>query len=199
MPPLPGFDPLDPTANLIRKSGLSVGLVDAQGRTSRARLSNLGSQDLAIGENTRWTNAVGDVSNMGAYEWREDRVNSRLVTDAEVFDETYADAANVLYLVFQNNEGRVITTEVPAPQEQIFAADGVTMRQLPADAADDDTFEAKVRELIAASENVINTSFSPVNSYVFQRGYRTSRKTDLPRPSGAVPNVIEPATNTGTA
>ena len=89
--------------------------MDAQGRTARTRLSGWGAVDLAVGEKSRFANAVGEASNMGAYGWNEDRENYRLQSDAIVYDETYADAANVLYLVFQNNEGRTITTEVPWP------------------------------------------------------------------------------------
>jgi len=199
MPGLPGYDPLDPTANLVRRSGVSVALVDAQGRTSRTRISGLGSQDLAVGENSRFAQAVGEASNMGAYGWNEDKENFRLQTDATAFDETYASAENVLYMVFQNNEARTITMEVPAPKATVFAADGVTLRDLPADSANDDADEEIIRELIDATENVINTSFLPVNSYAFQRGYRSSRKTKLPRPTGGKPIVAEPGANTGTA
>ena len=73
----------------------------------------------------------------------------------------------------------------------------MTLRDLPADSANDDAVEAIIRELIDSALNVINTSFLPVNSYVYQRGYRTNRKTKLPRPSGAKPNVEEPGATTG--
>jgi hypothetical protein len=173
-------------------------MVDANGRRSNVRLSNLGSADLAVGENSRFVEAVGSVSNMGALGWTEDRENFRLVTDAEVYDEAYADAANVLYMVFQNNEGRMLTYEVPAPQAVIFEADGVTLRPLPTDSANDDAVEEAIRELIAASENIINTSFAPVNSYTFISGSRRPRKTDLPRPAGGRPQTVVPPANTGT-
>lgn len=199
MPGLPSYDPLNPTANLIRTSGLTVNFVDAYGRTTTSRLSGLGSQDLAIGENSRLAQAMGEASNMGAFGFSEDRDNRRLIVDATAFDETYPDASNVLYLVFQNNEGRTITTEVPAPQARLFEADGVTLKPLPADAANDTTETAIIRELIAATENVINTSFLPVNSYTFVRGSRRSRKVSLPQPASARPQVVEPGTGTGTA
>lgn len=199
MPGLPGYDPLDPTANLIRSSGLTVNFVDAFGRTTTARLSGLGAQDLAVGENSRLAQAMGEASNMGVYGFGEDRDNRRLIPDATAFDETYADATNVLYLVFQNNEGRTITTEVPAPQARLFESDGVTLKALPALAADDDTEQAIIRELIDASLNVINTSYLPLNSYTFVRGSRRSRKVSLPQPANARPQVVEPGTGTGTA
>jgi hypothetical protein len=82
--------------------------VDPFGRTTTTRVSGLGSADLAVGENSRFANAVGEASNMGAYGWQEDRDNERLIIDAIAFDETFADATNVLYMVFQNNEGRTI-------------------------------------------------------------------------------------------
>lgn len=199
MPGLPNFDPLDPTANLIRSSGLSVKLVDPFGRTTTTRVSGLGSADLAVGENSRFTNAVGEASNMGAYGWQEDRDNERLIIDAIAFDETFADATNVLYMVFQNNEGRVITFEVPAPKAVLFESDGVTLRPLPDNAADDDAEETIIRELIGAAQNIINTSFAPVNSYAFVRGTRRPRKVRLPAARAARPQSQEPATNTGTA
>lgn len=199
MPGMPGYDPTDPTANLIRSSNLSVKMVDAYGRTSRTLISGLGAQDLAIGENTRFTEAVGAVSNMGAYGFAETRDNDRLIVDAEVYDEAWSDASNVLYMVFQNNEGRTITYEVPAPQARFFESDGVTLIPLPANSADDNADEAIVRELILASQNVINTSFAPVNSYVFVRGSRRTRKQPLPAAKNARPTVTEPASNTGTS
>lgn len=194
MPGLPGYDPLDPTANMIRSSGVTVNFVDAFGRTTTARVSGLGSQDLAVGENTRLAQAMGEASNMGAYGFEEDKQNKRLIVDATANDETYADASNVLYMVFQNNEGRTITTEVPAPQARLFESDGVTLKPRT-----DATVGGIIGELIDACENVINTSFLPVNSYVFVRGSRRNRKVSLPAAAGARPQVAEPATGTGTA
>ncbi|MEO0564380.1 MAG: hypothetical protein AAF125_19910, partial [Chloroflexota bacterium] len=89
--------------------------------------------------------------------------------------------------------------EVPAPKAVLFESDGVTLKALPANAADDDADEAVIRELIGAAENVVNTSFLPVNSYAFVRGVRRSRKVRLPAPRTARPQVQEPATNTGTS
>lgn len=194
MPGLPSYDPLDPTANLIRSSGVTVNFVDAYGRTTTARVSNLGSQDLAFGENSRLAQAMGEASNMGVYGFEENKQNKRLVVDATAFDETFPDASNVLYMVFQNNEGNTITTEIPAPQARLFESDGVTLKQRT-----DATVGAIVGELIDAIENVINTSFLPLNSYTFVRGSRRNRKVSLPQPANARPIVSEPATGTGTA
>lgn len=194
MPGLPGYDPLDPTANLIRSSGVTVNFVDAYGRTTTARVSGLGSQDLAIGENSRLAEAMGQASNMGVYGFEEDKQNRRLIVDAVTYDETYPDASNVLYLVFQNNEGRTLTTEVPGPQARLFESDGVTLKPRT-----DATVGPIIGELIDAIENVVNTSFLPVNSYTFVRGSRRNRKAKLPQPANARPIVEEPATGTGTA
>lgn len=175
MPGFPGFDPLDPTANLIRQTGVSVKMVSLAGDTYSARLSGLGSQDLAFGEKTRLAEALGAASNMGVYSLTEDRDSFIRITDAEAIDDAYASPANVLVMTFENNEGRKISGEVPAPDATLFESDGVSLKPRT-----DATVGAIIGELIDAHENVINTSFLPLNSYAFVRGVRRQRKYKLP-------------------
>lgn len=188
MPGFPGYDPLDPTAGKIRTQGTSVKLVAGDGTTYSTRLSGLGAQDLAFGEKSRLAAAIGDVSNMGVYEIVEDKTTSINVVDAAAYDEAYANANDVLVVHLENNDAVKYTVDIPAPDARLFEADGVTLKPRT-----DATDGAVIGELIDAIENVINTSFLPVNSFSFVRGVRRQRKIRLAAGQKPKPTVSEPA------
>lgn len=171
MPGLPGYDILNPTENMRREAGVTYCLVDVTGETGSTRLSGLGAVDLAIGEKTRLAEAIGAASNMGVYGFTEDRSNMRRTRDATALDEAHASKSEVLVMHFENNDFEKKTLEVPAPDATLFETDGVTLKPRT-----DATVGAIIGELIDATENVINTSFAPLNTFTYEYGVRKTRK-----------------------
>lgn len=188
MPGFPGYDPLDPTAGKIRTTGVSIKTVAADGSTYSTRLSNLGAQDLAFGEKSRLAAAIGDVTNMGVYEIVEDKTTTINVTDAEAYDESYSNPNDILSLHFANNDAVKYVIDIPAPDARFFETDGITLKPRT-DAADG----SEIGELIDAAENVINTSYLPLNSFSFVRGVRRHRKIRLGSGQRPKPTVSEPS------
>lgn len=193
MPGFPGYDILDPTAGKQRNAGVSIKLVAVDGTSFSSRLSGLGAQDMAIGEKTRLSEAMGAISNMGVYEIVEDRTTRINIADATAFDEAYANPNDILVMHFENNNGEKYTVDVPAPDVRFFETDTVTLKSRT-----DATDGAVIGELIDACENVINTSFLPVNSFSFVRGVRRQRKLKLAQGVKPRPVAAEPAAAPGT-
>jgi len=187
MPGIPGFDPLDPTANLHRQQGFSVGFVGISGDTYSTRFSGLGGAvDLAIGEKMAVVDAFGALSNMGAYKLIEDKTSEIRVADAEAVDEAYANAGAVLSMSFENNDLVKIVVDIPAPDASLFEADGVTLKPRT-----DATVGTLIGAAIDAAEAAINSTWVPANSFAFVRGIRRSRKVKLPTGTVATPTIIE--------
>jgi len=187
MPGIPGFDPLDPTANLHRSQGFSVVFVGLSGDTYSTRFSGLGGAvDVAIGEKMAVVDAFGALSNMGAFKLGEDKTSEIRIADAEAVDEAYANAGSVLSLQFENNDLEKITVDIPAPDASLFEADGITLKPRT-----DATVGTLIGNAIDTAETAINTTWIPNNSFAFVRGTRRSRKVSLPTAPRAVPTVIE--------
>ena len=190
MPGFPSFDPLDPTANMHRETGFSVGFVGLDGTKYSMRIGGLGAGfDIIIGDKMKLANAAGELSNMGVYALREDKVSERKIVDATASDDAYANPSNVLAMLFENDNLEKITIDIPAPDAALFESDGVTLKP-----ATDAAVGTLIDEFITQAENAINSTWVPNNSFAFVRGVRRSRKTKLANGQGALPGTIqEPA------
>jgi len=187
MPGIPAWDPLDPTANMRRSQGFSVGFVGVGGSTYSMRVSDLGGAiDVPVGQKMAVVEACGELSNMGAYRLTEDKVSDIRIADAEAVDEAYAAPSEVLVFHFENNNMEKMTVDVPAPDAMLFEQDGVSLKPRT-----DATVGTLIGDAIDALELAINTTWSPANSFQFVRGVRRTRKVSLPGGQQALPQVIE--------
>ena len=187
MPGIPAYDPLDPTANMRRVTGFSVGFVSVGGSTYSMRVGDLGGGfEISIGQKMAVVDACGALSNMGAYRLTEDKVTDIRIADAQAVDEAYAAPSEVLVMHFENDNMEKKTIDIPAPDAMLFEQDGVTLKSRT-----DATVGTLVGTAIDALETAINSTFVPDNSYQFVRGVRRTRKITLPNGQQAVPQVVE--------
>jgi len=187
MPGIPGWDPLDPTANLHREAKVSVGLVAHNGIKYSVNVPGLGGAvDLVVGEKMALADAIGAVSNMGVYRVTEGKVNDIRIADAVANDEAHSDPSNVLSMTFENDNLEKIVIDIPAPDATLFAGDGVTLLDRT-----DATVGTLIGDLIDAAEQVINSTYAPANSFEYVRGVLRTRKVKLPTGMLAVPTVQE--------
>ena len=187
MPGFPGFDPLDPTADMFRETGFSVGFVAHEGTRYSMRVGGLGNGfDVAIGDKMAMAQAAGELSNMGAYSLFEDKKSMRAIQDATANDESHATPSSVLAMLFQNNDMERIVIDIPAPDASLFESDGVSLKPVT-----DATVGTLIQDFITAAESAINSTWVPNNSYAFVRGVRRSRKVKLAGGQGALPQVAE--------
>lgn len=187
MPRFPNVNPLDWTEGKYRSRSMSVGFVSLAGDTYSMNLSGLGAGvDLTIGEKQALADACGDISNMGCYRLSEKKDTVVNIADASALDEAYANHGDVLAMHFQNNDGEKYVFDIPAPDAALFETDGVTLKPRT-----DATVGTLIGAAIDAAETVINTSWTPHNSFAFVRGIRRSRKVKLSGGQGEKPAIAE--------
>lgn len=189
MPGFPGFDPLDPFAGTSREKGFSVGFVSVAGDKYSMRFSKLGGAvDLVANEHMLTAQAAGALSNMGVYALREDKVTELPIPDAEAADEAHSGPTVVAAFYFQNNDGEIMTVDVPAPDATLFESDGVTVKPRT-----DPAVGSLIGDFIDAAELSINSTWLPANSFAFTHGIRRVRNIKLPSGGNVKPTIIEGA------
>lgn len=179
---MPDWNPslINPAIN--RYEAASVGWLLVSGAKFSTRLTNLGAGITPDpGDVAAWREAMGNVSNAAVVRQTEERTTFIADTGATVFDEAYSDGA-ILFMEFQNDNGLTVSQEIPNPDVSIFLSDGVTL----------DTTNALVIDLIAETEELLNNSFDPANSYAYVRGVFRQRRIKAPKGGAFRPTIAEP-------
>lgn len=147
--------------------GLNSGVLDASVPGVRAALAALSN---AV--------PVGQTSSLKA--------QAQLGVDSP-YDESYSSASTKMVLSFQNAALEVKNVSVPAPDEQFFSEDGVTVIT-PDSGATAGSAPELLDNAVSLVRNMLNVGGG---SFVYIGGYRSQRSRALPRRRNAVP-TIEP-------
>ena len=168
--------------DINRYEAVSIGWMLVSGARFSTRISALGagvSPD--PGNVAAFREAAGDVSNAAVVRMTEERTTFTADINATVFDEAYSDGA-VLVVYMQNNDGEVLTFEIPNPDVSVFESDGVTL----------DLTNTQAAALATAAATLVNNSFDPANSFAVTRGLLRSRSMKYGRGARVRPAVAEP-------
>lgn len=128
--------------------------------------------------------AIGNLSNAALFAMAETTRTEVPLSTVSPLDESYSSASEKLILQWQDESLNTRSLAIPAPDEQYFSSDGVTL----------DTGDS----VVSASLNALTTFFNagdPAGTWVFVRGYRSSRSR-AQRPPRSVRQSVEPGATT---
>lgn len=179
--------------NVRGERSVSVKMQYAGGYAYSVQLGNglLGNQDYTVNEVSSFRESLGAVSNFGVRSETDSR--SRVVAPqfVQAFDDAYGPNVTA-NLRFINNSGEVFTLTVPGPRKGIFGGDGVTL------ITPDDTTPGTPAEwlfnLVRDTENLVNNSSLPANSFTYNGGER-ARRAMKPSTRPDVIQLVEPTTD----
>lgn len=178
-----------PAGSAPRKTSLNfnVTFLAAGGDDASVQLTDLETTVTGI-ELAGARAAAGSLSNAVVVRTTQSEVVEISPTRANPFDEAYASASTKLILTFQNDELEIKSLAIPAPDEQFFGGDGVTM--ITPDAAAAVGTPAKVlADAIRDIRAVINGGLAGSGTYQLLTGYRSERTRKLQKPKTVRPSI----------
>lgn len=178
--------------NVRNRRSVSVKMQYAGGYSFVVQLGNglLGDANYTLGELSAFRSALGAASNFGVRYQSETLVNEVAVQFVSALDDAYGPNVTA-NLRFQNNDQDVFTLTIPGPLKRLFVGDGTSL-VTPDIAADAGTGARILAEIIRDTENLVNNSFAPANSFVFIGGER-ARRSMKPSPKPDAIALSEPA------
>jgi len=127
---------------------------------------------------------IAEVSNAGLLEYRKNLVTKLVAKSTLIaYDEAHSAAGMKLITIWENTTtGQRVTVPVPAPDQEMFAGDGVQVNPL----------ETKYIQCVAAIGVILNGGALGTTIYNLLQAYRADYRTKLPKPRlGEV--AVEPA------
>lgn len=178
--------------NVRNKRSVSVKMQYAGGYAFNVQLGNglLGDANYTLGELSAFRSALGAVSNFGVRYQEETLRNEVAVPFVQAYDDSYGPNVTA-NLRFQNNDQDVFTLTIPAPLKRLFVGDGTSL-VTPDLAGAAGTGELILAEIIRDTQNLVNNSYAPANTFAFIGGERAMR-TMKPSPKPDAIALSEPA------
>lgn len=150
----------------------------------------LGDADYSLGEISAFREKLGAASNFGVRSFTETNENSVAVANVRAGDDAYG--ANItMNLRFQNDEQELFTLTVPGPLKRLFAGDS-TILVAPDGGEAAGTGPKILDDLIQDTQNLVNNSYVPPNTFTFIGGERAKRAMKPARRPDAI-TLIEPS------
>lgn len=165
-----------------RTSGRSytVQLLAAGGDTASTSLDGI---DTAVSglELATLRQRIGEASNAVVIQTTQSELVTVPKSRVNPLDETYSAASDKLILNFQDDDLNLRTIAIPAPDEILFASDGITA-VTPSASAAAATGEKILNDLIVAVRVVVNGGALGTGTFQYLNGYRSQRSRKLPKP-----------------
>lgn len=185
MPPFP------PAAAILSKSSFTVTFLCAGGDKATVKIDDIDDSVTSV-QTINLRSAIARLSNGGAIADNLTAQRSIAETQAEVYDEAYAEAQTKMVLVFQDEDQNLKTIAIPAPDASYFGSDGVSI--IPLDSGTPAAPPTPAQILYASVTDILTVLNLPAASgtYELLKGYRSKRAGKLPRPRTVV-TLSEPS------
>jgi hypothetical protein len=133
----------------------------------------IGGANYTVNEVSSFRAALGGVSNFAVREQVETLIDSVAPSNTLAYDDAYGPNVT-MNLRFTNNSQETFTVTVPGPRKELFAGNGIGL-VTPDLSAAAGTPERLLAELVRDTQNLVNQSFVPSNTYSFSGGERARR------------------------